>query len=130
MTKHSLSKYVLAVLVLSASSLAQQAAPTQPKKAAARIAAARTFTGVISDGQCGGSHQEVMKRASVNSAANCVKGCGRKHGFVLYDPATKKVYKLSDQERPAEMADQKVKITGTLDKASQMIYVSSIEPAK
>src|SRR5438270_9278206 len=90
----------------------------------------QTFTGVISDGQCAGSHQEVMKKASVNSKANCVKGCARRHGYILYDPATKKVYKLSDQERPAELAAKRVKIRGALDQSTQTIYVSSIEPAK
>jgi len=36
--------------------------------------------------------------------------------YVLYVPATKKIYKLSDQERPAELAPKKVKIKGALDK--------------
>jgi hypothetical protein len=109
---------------------------SQPKKTQAaqpaqkKSAPLQTFTGVISDGQCGGSHAEVMKKASVNSKANCAKGCARRHGYVLYDPATKKVYKLSDQERPAELAAQRVKIRGALDKSTQTIYVSSIEPSK
>jgi hypothetical protein len=111
-----------------------QQAPGQKSQAAQpakkKPAPMQTFTGVISDGQCAGSHQEVMKKASVNTKANCVKGCARRHGFVLYDPATKKVYKLSDQERPAELAAQRVKIKGALDKSTQTIYVSSIEPAK
>jgi hypothetical protein len=86
--------------------------------------------GVISDGQCAakGSHKEVMKKASVNSAANCAKGCARRYGYVLYVPSTKKIYKLSDQERPAELAAKKVRIKGALDKATQTIFVSSIEP--
>jgi hypothetical protein len=98
-----------------------------PAKAAAPI---QTFVGVISDGQCAvkGSHKEVMAKASVNSQANCVKGCARRYGYVLYVPSTKKIYKLSDQERPAELAAKRVKIKGALDKATQTIYVSSIEP--
>ena len=113
-----------------------QAQQAETKKTAALQPASKkgapiqTFTGVISDGQCGGSHTEVMKKASVNSKANCAKGCARRHGYVLYDPATKKVYKLSDQERPAELAAQRVKIRGALDKSTQTIYVSSIEPSK
>jgi hypothetical protein len=85
--------------------------------------------GVISDGQCAGkgSHKEIMQKAHVNTAANCVKGCARKYGYVLYVPATKKIYKLNDQERPAELAAKKVKIKGALDRATQTIYVSSIE---
>ena len=61
-------------------------------------------------------------------AANCVKGCARRYGYVLYVPSTKTIYKLSDQERPAELAARKVRIKGALDKATQTIYVSSIEP--
>ena len=61
-------------------------------------------------------------------AANCVKGCARRYGYVLYVPSTRKIYKLSDQERPAELAAKRVKIKGALNKATQTIYVSSIEP--
>jgi hypothetical protein len=106
-------------------------APTQPKKAPAKAAAPmQTFVGVISDGQCAvkGSHKEVMAKAKVNTQANCVKGCARRYGYVLYVPSTKTIYKLSDQERPAELAAKRVRIKGALDKATQTIYVSSIEP--
>jgi hypothetical protein len=106
---------------------AQPNAQKAPAKAAAPI---QTFIGVISDGQCAvkGSHKEVMAKASVNTAANCVKGCARRYGYVLYVPSTKKIYKLSDQERPTELAAKRVKIKGAMDKATQTIYVSSIEP--
>jgi hypothetical protein len=106
-------------------------AQPKPQKAPAKAAAPiQTFVGVISDGQCAvkGSHKEVMAKAKVNTAANCVKGCARRYGYVLYVPSTKKIYKLSDQERPAELAAKRVKIKGALDKATQTIYVSSIEP--
>jgi hypothetical protein len=133
MKKHVMTKLFLATVALSLSGVAQQDGPAKavlPKKVVGPHL--QTFTGVISDGQCAakGGHAEIMKKASVNTPANCVKGCARRHGYVLYDPATKKVYKLSDQERPAELADQKVKIKGTLDKSTQTIYVSSIEPGK
>jgi hypothetical protein len=95
------------------------------------VAPIQTFVGVISDGQCAvkGSHKEVMQKARVNTAANCVKGCARRHGYVLYDPATKKIYKLNDQERPAELAGKRVKIKGALNRETQTIFVSSLEPA-
>jgi hypothetical protein len=123
-------------MALSVCASAWQGTPEarQPQKSspAKTKAPLQTFTGVIYDGQCAlkGSHKEIMKKASVNTAANCTKGCARRYGYVLYDPASKKVYKLSDQERPAELAAQPVKIRGALDKATQTIYVSSIEPAK
>jgi len=37
------------------------------------------------------------------------------------------VYDLDDQKKPAEYAGDKVKVNGTLDKASNTIHVSSIE---
>ncbi|HXA85604.1 MAG TPA: hypothetical protein VNZ47_11030 [Candidatus Dormibacteraeota bacterium] len=133
MKKYRALTALFAGAVLSASAFAFQSAPAQPKaqKAPAKAAAPiQTFVGVITDGQCAvkGSHKEIMKKAKVNTAANCVKGCARRYGFVLYDPATKKIYKLSDQERPAELAAKRVKIKGALDRATQTIYVSSIEP--
>jgi hypothetical protein len=121
---------MIASVVLSVYALALQGTPlsqTKPQKASAPV---QTFVGVISDGQCAvkGSHKEVMAKAKVNTAANCVKGCARRYGYVLYVPSSKKIYKLSDQERPAELAAKKVRIKGALDKATQTIYVSSIEP--
>jgi hypothetical protein len=121
----------IGVAALSACVFGSQATPaqSQPQKTQAK-APIQTFVGVISDGQCAvkGSHKEVMAKAKVNTAANCVKGCARRYGYVLYVPSTKKIYKLSDQERPAELAAKKVRIKGALDKATQTIYVSSIEP--
>ena len=104
--------------------------PTQ-KPPAKKQGNMQTFTGVISDGQCAakGSHKEVMEKARVNTIANCVKGCSRRHGYVLYVPSTRKVYKLDDQERPAELAGKRAKIKGALNPQTQTIFVSSIEPA-
>src|SRR5580765_4088522 len=134
MKRYSVLSAVLVVLVLSVCSFALQNTPAQhePQKAPTKAAApVQTFVGVISDGQCAvkGSHKEIMQKAHVNTAANCVKGCARKHGYVLYVPATKKIYKLNDQERPAELAAKKVKVKGALDRSTQTIYVSSIEQA-
>jgi len=133
MKRHHRASAFIAVAALLVCAFASQptSAQSQPQKAPAKAAApVQTFVGVISDGQCAvkGSHKEVMAKAKVNTAANCVKGCARRYGYVLYVPSTKKIYKLSDQERPAELAAKKVRIKGALDKATQTIYVSSIEP--
>src|ERR1700757_437399 len=132
MKKYRAPATFFAGAILSVCAFAFQGTPsTQPKpqKATAK-APIQTFVGVISDGQCAvkGSHKEVMAKAKVNTSANCVKGCARRYGYVLYVPSTRKIYKLSDQERPAELAARKVRIKGALDKATQTIYVSSIEP--
>jgi hypothetical protein len=132
MKKYRAASAFFAGIMLSVCAFALQSTPpaqTMPQKATAK-APIQTFVGVISDGQCAvkGSHKEVMAKAKVNTAANCVKGCARRYGYVLYVPSTKKIYKLSDQERPAELAAKKVRIKGALDKSTQTIYVSSIEP--
>jgi hypothetical protein len=127
----AIATVVCAVLSVGAFALQATTAQPKPQKAPAKASAPiQTFVGVISDGQCAvkGSHKEVMAKAKVNTQANCVKGCARRYGYVLYVPSTKKIYKLSDQERPAELAARKVRIKGALDKATQTIYVSSIEP--
>jgi hypothetical protein len=133
MKKYNKASALIGVVALLICAFASQPtwAQSTPQKAPAKTAAPiQTFVGVISDGQCAvkGSHKEVMAKAKVNTAANCVKGCARRYGYVLYVPSTKKIYKLSDQERPAELAARKVRIKGALDKATQTIYVSSIEP--
>jgi hypothetical protein len=94
--------------------------------------ASQTFTGEISDGQCAanGSHDTVMKKASVNSPVNCVRGCARKHGFVLIEVSSKKVYKLDSLDKALPFAAQKATVTGTLDKATNTIHVVSIAAAK
>lgn len=133
MKRHQRISALIGFAALSVCAFASQATSAQPKpqKAPAKAAAPmQTFIGVITDGQCAvrGSHKEVMAKASVNTAANCVKGCARRYGYVLYVPSSKKIYKLSDQERPAELAAKRVKIKGALNQATQTIYVSSIEP--
>ena len=134
MKKNSVLSVAIAIVMLPVCGPALQSAfaqSTQQKTSAKAAAPIQTFVGVISDGQCAvkGSHSEIRKKASVNSDANCVKGCSRKFGYVLYVPATKKIYKLSDQERPAELAAKRVKIKGALNPATQTIFVSSIEQA-
>jgi hypothetical protein len=130
MKKHHATLLFTAIIALSLSSLAVQgpASKTAPVKTSGPV---QIFTGVVSDGQCAakGSHAEIMKRASVNTEANCVRGCARRYWYVLYSPATKKVYKLSDQQQSAMFAAKKVKVKGSLDKATQTIQVRTIEPA-
>jgi hypothetical protein len=38
----------------------------------------------------------------------------------------KTIYELDDQQKPARFAGQKVKVTGTYDKATQTIHVSDV----
>src|SRR4051812_39022626 len=78
----------------------------------------KTFTGEVSDSQCATnvhsktrSHAEMTMHGTMGkNAAECVRKCVESGGeYVLVTP--KEVYKLSDQNAPAEFAAQKVKVT-------------------
>lgn len=116
---------LLAVFVLVALS---SAAPKQ-----------KTFTGEIMDSQCAkmGSHEMMLKKEGMGDknlnepiakkmcTQNCVKMGGK---YVLFDSANQKVYQLDDQTRPEQFAGAPVKVKGTLDKSTQTIHVSDIQP--
>jgi len=88
----------------------------------------QTFTGVISDDMCAkGDHSE-MRMGPTD--AECVAACVSTHDavYVLYDG--KAVYTLSDQRTPAQLAAQKVTVTGTLDASTMTIKVESIRATK
>jgi len=97
----------------------------------------QTFTGEIMDSQCAknGSHAMMLKEHGMGDKANdpmakkkCTEDCVKMGGkYVLYNPATKKVYPLDDQTKPQRFAGEKVKVTGALDKASGTIHVTNIE---
>ena len=101
----------------------------------------RTFTGEIFDSQCAkeGSHEMMIKKNMPDKAsmANdpmvkemCTKKCVSMGGkYVLYDAAKKTTYKLDDQQKPADFAGKKVKVTGSYDKATKTIHVTNIEAA-
>lgn len=83
----------------------------------------KTFTGNISDSMCGLKH--MMPGGDKACTIECVKGGSK---YVLADPASGKVYELSDQKKPEAFAGEKVKVTGTLK--GKVITVTSIEAAK
>ena len=49
--------------------------------------------------------------------------------FVLYDATSKMVYQLDDQQKPMALAGDQVKVTGSLDKATNTIHVTDIKAA-
>ncbi len=93
----------------------------------------RTFTGEVMDSQCAamGTHDPAgYKMTNTNSPKDCTLACVKMGGkFVLYDAAKKATYQLDDQEKPKDFAGQKVKVTGTYDKATKTIHVEKIEAA-
>jgi hypothetical protein len=104
-------------------------------------AAHKTFRGEIFDSQCAktGSHEMMVKKNMPEKAsmANdpmvkemCTKKCVSMGGkYVLYDAATKTIYELDDQQKPADFAGKKVKVTGSYDKATKTIHVTNIQAA-
>jgi hypothetical protein len=71
----------------------------------------RSFTEIVTDSMCVANH----KTMHIAPDAKCVKECAKASHevkYVLYDGTN--VYKLSDQETPAQFAAQKVKVTGEL----------------
>ena len=92
-----------------------------------------TFTGEISDLYCtkANSHEMMMKRHNSATTKQCIPDCVKAGGaYVLFDAATKTMYELDDQKKPAAFAEQKVKVTGTYDKTSNTIHVTNILASK
>ena len=94
----------------------------------------QTITGEVMDSSCAkmGSHEMMEKQHGMSSSPASDKACtlacvkaGDK--FVLYDASTKTVYELEDQKKAEQFAGEKVKLTGTIDKANNTIHVGKIE---
>lgn len=89
-----------------------------------------SFSGEISDRACAraNSHEMMMKKHNVQTPQDCIPACIKAGGkYVLFDTTTKTIYGLDDQQKPARFAGQKVKVTGTYDKAIETIHVTDIQ---
>jgi uncharacterized protein DUF5818 len=86
----------------------------------------KTYVGVISDTMCAGDHT-AMK---VTPDAKCVKECVRDGKTFKYALVSgNQVYKLSDQETPAQLAGRKVNVTGVLYPKTNILKVERIAPS-
>ncbi len=88
----------------------------------------QTWTGEISDGNCGLEHKEFMEGTPPLPAPECTKVCvknGSKYVFVTEE----KIFPLTNQGYAdlAKFAGQSVKMAGELK--GESITVSKIEPA-
>lgn len=124
-----MKKLALAALaLLTAASLSLAA----PKLSVHKGGKGKTFTGEIMDSQCAmnGTHAQMEKMHNMpDDSKACTLQCVKMGGkFVLYNAATKTTYQLDDQDKPQEFAGQKVKVTGTYDKATKTIHVETVEP--
>ena len=81
----------------------------------------KSFTGTVSDSNCGAKHA-----AASDEAAACVKKCVSGGGkYVLVSGG--KVYQLDAQDKFADFAGKSVKVTGTAK--GDAITVASVEAA-
>jgi hypothetical protein len=87
------------------------------------LALAETFTGTITDTMCGAKHTMMKDQPDNTCVKMCVKGSSE---YALFDGQN--VFRLNDQSKPAKIAAQKVKVTGTLDQKTKTIKISSIDP--
>ncbi len=91
---------------------------------------AGVFTGQITDSICArsGSHADTMRLSKDMGTTpfQCTLICvGKGAKYVLYDPKSKKTYRLSDQTQAGRFAGKDVRVTGVLKKNE--IEVSSIQ---
>ena len=93
--------------------------------AALVLAADQTFTGVVTDDMCGGSHKDMNMGPDEKCVIECVRGGAK---YALWDG--KQTYVLSDQKSAAQFAAKKVTVKGTLDAKAKTIEVSSIVAVK
>lgn len=90
----------------------------------------RTFNGQIMDNMCAmlGGHSKMAMKGE--SAKDCTLRCVKLGGkFVLYNSKTKTMYQLDDQKKPIPFAGEKVKVTGTYDRAAKTIHIVKISRA-
>jgi hypothetical protein len=93
--------------------------------AALMLATDQTFTGIVTDDMCGGSHKDMNMGPDEKCVIECVRGGAK---YALWDG--KQTYVLSDQKSAAQFAAKKVTVKGTLDAKAKTIEVSSIVAVK
>jgi len=95
-----------------------------------------TFDGEIADSQCAmgvhslnRSHKEMIDMGHAgNTPEDCTRYCVNSRGGRYVLLTKHDAYKLDNQEMAEKFAGQKVKLTGTLDAATNTIQVKTIEP--
>jgi len=85
------------------------------------FAANKSWVGVVSDSGCGLKHSAESDQAAA-CVAKCVRGGGK---YVL--SARGKVYQLEPQDKFADFAGKRVKVTGTM--SGETITASDVAPA-
>ena len=92
--------------------------------AALAAPATQTFTGVITDSECGAAGHARMRMGETDP--ECTYACIQAHGASYVLLVGKTVYNLSNQQLPEKYAGRKVRVTGTLDAKTKTIAVDAI----
>jgi hypothetical protein len=89
------------------------------------FAADGTWTGYISDSQCGA-------KGANEKHADCAGKCVKEHGakYVFVNDADKKVYAIDDQDKVAAHAGHHVTVTGSVTGDSLKLGTVSMAAAK
>jgi hypothetical protein len=98
--------------------------------AAFALAAEQTWSGKISDSDCGRSHKSAIEHAGKKiSDHDCVIACVKEHGAKYVFVSGGKIYNISNQDFAGleEHAAHDIKLTGEM--TSDTIKVSKIEMA-
>lgn len=120
-----------AVVALLAATLPSLTSAKYPQQA--QDERSLNLVGEIMDSRCAidGSHDKMMRQNGTKSAQDCTLQCAKTGGsFVLFDPETKAVYQLDDQQKPQGFAGRRVRISGTYDEPSKTMHIESIESAE
>lgn len=131
------SGFSLALALLFAISVTQAAPGGHGRNQNDPNKTARSFNGIVMDSGCAqlGSHAQMetqhkmtpSKSLTGDEARKCADACvqaGAK--YVLYNPANKTTYQLSDQDKAKEYAGESVRVNGSYDAASKTITVENI----
>jgi hypothetical protein len=91
--------------------------------AALAFAAEGSWTGYISDSQCGA-------KGANDKHADCAAKCVKEHGakYVFVNDADKKVYAIADQDKVAAHAGHHVTVKGSV--TGDSLTVASVDMAK
>lgn len=92
----------------------------------------KAYTGEIMDSTCAkmGNHDAGYNLTGTSTAKDCAEACVKSGAkYVLYNASTKTVYELDNQDKAKDLAGQKVKVEGTLNRATKTIHVDTIQTA-
>jgi hypothetical protein len=84
------------------------------------LGAAKSWTGTVSDSNCGAKHAKASA-AAAECVEKCVSGGGK---YVIVSKG--KVFQVDDQDKFKGMGGKSVKVTGTL--SGDTITVASVSP--